>query len=84
MPMYEYVCDECGNEEEILHLVPISKVIHPKNCPKCNSDTFHQIISKCLFDVIDGSDYNGGKKDFHSRMSMEDRTKVILGEKDPY
>jgi putative FmdB family regulatory protein len=84
MPLIEYVCDDCKHQEEIFYKQKFDNIVHPTNCPKCNSEKFHRIMSACLFDVVDGSDYNGGKKDYKSRMSVDDQVKVLNGQKDPW
>lgn len=33
MPIYEYLCPECGNKFELMR--PISKSSEPADCPKC-------------------------------------------------
>ncbi|WP_027184130.1 FmdB family zinc ribbon protein [Desulfovibrio inopinatus] len=43
MPIYEYVCDECGKEfEEIVFGDPESVP-----CPKCSSTKTHKLMSRC-------------------------------------
>jgi len=85
MPIYEYGCEDCKHEEEIFHNKPISEVVDPSECPKCGSKNFKRLMpSSFLFDVVDGFMYNGGRKDYKSRMSLEDQVKVVEGKKDPY
>lgn len=85
MPLYEYHCDDCEHEEEMLFIKPINEIVDPKNCPKCGSEHYsRKMPSSFMFDVVDGFMYNGGRKDYKSRMSMEDQVKVVEGKKDPY
>ncbi len=48
MPIYEYVCDHCGHEAEVLQKMsdaPLTK------CPKCESESFHKIMSAAGFQL---------------------------------
>ncbi|MAA65531.1 MAG: transcriptional regulator [Alteromonadaceae bacterium] len=42
MPIYEYVCDACGFEKDVIH-----KMSDPalKHCPSCETDKFRKRIS---------------------------------------
>lgn len=84
MPIYEYICDECKHQEEIYYNVGPSKVVHPTSCPQCNSETFHMLPSMFLGDVVDGKEYNGGRKDYKSRMTTSQAADVIMGKRNPY
>lgn len=42
MPIYEYICDDCGQKKEFLQKMldePISE------CPNCQSQHFHKCLS---------------------------------------
>lgn len=84
MPIIEYICDDCKHQEEIFYKQKFDNIVHPDKCPKCESEKYHIMPSKCLFDVVDGSAYNGGYKDYKSRMSVDDQAKVLNGQKDPW
>lgn len=43
MPIYEYVCNECGSEFE--RMVRFSEADRPQECPRCGSDQTHKQIS---------------------------------------
>lgn len=43
MPIYEYVCKDCGNEFEEL----IFSVDAPAPCPKCGSADTEKLMSAC-------------------------------------
>lgn len=46
MPIYEYVCDDCGYEKEILQRMsdePLSR------CPGCHQDNFRKRVSAAGF-----------------------------------
>lgn len=84
MPIYEYGCKECGHVEEIFYNKCIKDVVHPEECPKCSSKEYEQIPSRFLGDVVDGSAYNGGYKDYKSRMTTSQAADVIMGKRNPY
>jgi len=85
MPIIEYVCDDCHHTEEIFYKQKFDDIVHPTNCPNCSSEKYHNTLpSSFLFDVVDGSAYNGGYKDYKSRMGVEDQVKVLNGQKDPW
>lgn len=84
MPIIEYLCNDCKHTEEVFYKQSFDKIVHPDTCEKCNSKNYQIAPSKCLFDVIDGHDYNGGKKDYKSRMNVDDQVKVLNGQKDPW
>ncbi len=43
MPLYEYVCDECGYHFDMLR--PMSDADKPVACQKCNSALTHRVVS---------------------------------------
>ena len=48
MPIYEYRCDACGHEKEVLQRMsdkPLSK------CPKCGKRRFHKLVSAAGFQL---------------------------------
>ncbi|WP_434778471.1 FmdB family zinc ribbon protein [Neisseria sp. Ec49-e6-T10] len=48
MPIYEYICDDCGVKEEFLQKLadaPISV------CSKCGSTNFHKCVSAAGFQL---------------------------------
>ncbi len=42
MPIYEYKCNQCGEESEILHK---SMNIEKVECPQCQSEEMERLIS---------------------------------------
>ena len=50
MPIYEYTCEECGeNFEELVFGDEVPA------CPKCNSDKTHKLLSATQFKMPGGS-----------------------------
>ena len=47
MPVYEYICDECGEKFEVLVRSSTQKAVF--TCPQCGSEKVHKAIS--LFGV---------------------------------
>jgi putative FmdB family regulatory protein len=48
MPIYEYRCDSCGHEKEVLQRMsdkPLTK------CPKCGKRRFHKLVSAAGFQL---------------------------------
>lgn len=48
MPIYEYVCTECGHEEEVIQKIsekPLTK------CPKCNKQKLKKLVSSSAFQL---------------------------------
>jgi putative FmdB family regulatory protein len=48
MPIYEYRCDACGHEKEVLQRMsdkPLAK------CPKCGKRRFHKLVSAAGFQL---------------------------------
>ena len=46
MPIYEYRCDHCGHQFEVLQKISDAPV---KNCPKCNSNNPRRLVSAAAF-----------------------------------
>jgi putative FmdB family regulatory protein len=46
MPLYEYQCNECQHQEEVLEKINSAKV---KQCPLCGKSTFTKKISAVRF-----------------------------------
>lgn len=57
MPLYEYKCEECGNEfEEIMS----SSTEETPDCPVCNAENVVKMLSACKFDAgTDNSSSSG-------------------------
>lgn len=51
MPLYEYVCDECGYHFDMLR--SMREANEPVACPKCNSPLTHRVVSS-FFAQSDG------------------------------
>ena len=90
MAINTYKCTVCDFQEEYIESFSVDKENwHPENCPKCIGGTLEKIFdmtnSHGGFDII-GSCYLNtyGKHNWKARMSLDDQTKVLAGEKDPY
>lgn len=64
MPIYEYVCQSCGHETEIMH-----KISDPPatDCPECSQPALSKLISAAGFRLSGGGWYetdfkSGGKR----------------------
>lgn len=51
MPLYEYHCEECGNESELL----VTSNSAP-DCPKCGSQKMSKLLSIVASPTRDGAD----------------------------
>jgi putative FmdB family regulatory protein len=61
MPIYEYVCEACGQEFE--KMVRFSEADLAPKCPTCGSDETHKQISRVA------SGFGGSGNDFSSSSS---------------
>ena len=46
MPIYEYVCNNCGHETDIIQKLSDPEII---TCPECNTENFNKIVSAPSF-----------------------------------
>ncbi len=68
MPIYEYECDECGHQFEILQKMSDDKL---SVCPECNKPALRKLISAVAFRLKGQGWYEtdfkeGGKKNLSS------------------
>lgn len=82
MPIYDYVCKDCGHEEEIFFNKPIMEVVDP-DCTKCGSKEFVRQMSWCLAEVPNGKMYLG-KRDWKKNLTTNEKADVYLGNREPY
>ena len=63
MPIYEYVCEACGNEMEAMQRMSESPLVE---CPKCGKSALRKKISAPGFRLKGGgwyeTDFKGGSK----------------------
>ena len=63
MPIYEYRCDNCGHEVEVLQKINESPLV---TCPKCTTDGLKKKISAAGFRLKGGgwyeTDFKSGSK----------------------
>ena len=52
MPIYEYVCRDCGNKFELLR--PFSQVNKPAACPKCHKTAKKKLSTFASFSMSEG------------------------------
>lgn len=45
MPIYEYICEDCGKEFDAIR--PLSKSEEPMDCKECNSPRTKRKLSLC-------------------------------------
>ena len=74
MPIYEYRCDNCGQEIEALQKLSEDPLVH---CPACNQDTLVKRVSAAGFRLKGGGWYetdfkSGSKKNVASGNSGSD------------
>jgi len=66
MPIYEYICSECQEIQEILQKVNEN---NPQVCPKCNkNNTLSKLVSNSAFHLKGGGWY----KDLYSSPKKDD------------
>ena len=63
MPIYEYICDNCGHDLEAFQKLSEDVL---KTCPNCNQDSLRKKISAAGFRLKGGgwyeTDFKSGKK----------------------
>ena len=61
MPIYEYRCQSCGHEQEVLQKMSDAPLTQ---CPQCNKDTYVKLISAAGFQLKGSgwyqTDFKGG------------------------
>lgn len=74
MPIYEYVCDKCGNHIELLQKVGDPA---PKRCEKCRKGKMEKIISRTSFQLKGSGWYvtDYAKKSTASKPETKSETK---------
>lgn len=87
MPMYNFKCKECDFLDEFCEGTNVPKNLKPPEvCPKCKKGKLERQFSPqgISFDVIGGFDYTYGKKNWKKKLTVEEQSKVLSGDKDPY
>jgi putative FmdB family regulatory protein len=79
MPIYDYLCDECGHKVEefqSIHADALAK------CPECDSETFHRVIGVPMLIRVSGSTTIGALADRNaSRFSQEHKDSLLKKQK---
>ena len=71
MPIYEYICENCGNELEIIQKISDNPL---KHCPSCESDGLKKKTSMSAFHLKGGGWYKDGYGDSNSNGSSNGTT----------
>lgn len=71
MPIYEYTCQACGHETEVLHKISDPA---PKKCPECGKPKLAKQVSAAGFRLAGGGYYetdfkSGNKKNIAEKAS---------------
>ena len=77
MPIYEYRCDQCGHQFEVLQKISDAPV---KNCPKCNSNNPRRLVSAVAFKLKGTGWY---ETDFKTKKPKKDENNAIKNKNDP-
>ena len=64
MPIYEYICENCGNEMEIIQKISDEPL---KHCPSCESDGLKKKTSMSAFHLKGGGWYKDGYGDSNNK-----------------
>jgi putative FmdB family regulatory protein len=63
MPIYEYLCSECGHQVEVLQKISDEPL---KDCPACGKPAMKKMVSAAAFRLKGGgwyeTDFKSGKK----------------------
>lgn len=76
MPFYEYRCEDCGHQLEVLQKISDAPL---KTCPECGADALRKLVSASAF-VLKGSGWY--VTDFRDKPKPEkagDKTKADSG-----
>ena len=57
MPLYEYICENCDEELEVLQKITDEALTH---CPHCNKDSLRKKTSRSAFHLKGGGWYKDG------------------------
>lgn len=76
MPIYEYVCDACGHEKDVIQKMSDAPL---KACPSCNAEAFRKRISAAGFRLSGSGWYEtdfktGSKKNLVDKGSQSEST----------
>lgn len=76
MPIYEYVCDACGHEKDVIQKMSDAPL---KVCPACDAESFRKRISAAGFRLSGTGWYEtdfktGGKKNLVDKGSQSEST----------
>ena len=91
MPINTYSCSNCGFKEEYVESISVSKESwHPENCPSCNIGKLEKVFDLAGHTI--GIDFIGpgfyindsGIHNWKSRMSVDEQSKVLTENKNPY
>ena len=74
MPIYEYVCEACGEQTEIIHGISEPPV---RKCPNCGKNKLVKLVSAAAFRLKGGGWY---ETDFKSD---SDRKRNLVSDKEP-
>ena len=69
MPIYEYECDECGHQFEIIQKMSDDKL---SVCPECNKPALRKLISAVAFRLKGQGWYETDFKNGQKKSSSED------------
>ena len=68
MPLYEYGCNNCGNEFELMQKMSDPA---PTNCPKCDGIKISKLMSSGSFHLKGGGWYSDGYSKENKAASCE-------------
>lgn len=83
MPIYEYRCDSCGAELEVIQKMSDAPLV---TCPECGAEALKKLISAAGFRLKgDGwyeTDFKAGKKKNLHDSHRQEQSKKTSGKKD--
>lgn len=77
MPIYEYVCENCGHHLEKLQRVSEAPL---QQCPKCHQDTLKRLISAAGFRLKGGGWYETDFKDSDKKRNLAETSEATKAE----
>ena len=77
MPIYEYKCDLCNHQFEILQKINDKPV---KTCPECSADSLRKLVSAAAFKLKGTGWY---ETDFKTKKPRKDKDTTKKNKNDP-
>ena len=88
--LFDYECNKCGFKDEYSTSPSVPKDMKvPSKCPECGKGKMKKLFSieckgKAGIDVVNGFEYEYGKKNWKQGKSPSEQASILMGDKNPY